>query len=84
MLISSFCLFTQFTIMIKQNTVFILGAGSARPYLLPTGDKLKSDICKSFVEEYQLLPVPEGWDNEDIVDINSERARLRNKNRLAL
>ena len=50
--------------MIEQNTVFILGAGSAVPYNFPTGDGLKTIICENFINDYVGLPIPEGIPNE--------------------
>ena len=35
--------------MIKENTVFILGAGASEPYDFPLGKKLKDDIRKNFI-----------------------------------
>ncbi len=35
--------------MIKEKTVFILGAGASRPYGYPVGKELREEICSSFV-----------------------------------
>ena len=37
--------------MIKEPTVFILGAGASYPYGYPTGQELRQQICSSFVED---------------------------------
>ncbi len=47
--------------MINQNTVFVLGAGSAKPYLFPTGEELKRKICDYFQRNYLRLPI---WDED--------------------
>jgi len=41
--------------MIKENTVFILGAGASKPYGFPTGANLRNYICKEFPEKYSKL-----------------------------
>jgi hypothetical protein len=38
-------------IMIKEKTVFILGAGASCPYGYPDGQKLGEEICSSFVSD---------------------------------
>lgn len=35
--------------MIKEKTVFIIGAGASRPYGYPVGKELREEICSSFV-----------------------------------
>jgi len=37
--------------MIKEPTVFILGAGASYPYGYPTGQELREQICSSFVQD---------------------------------
>jgi len=37
--------------MIKEPTVFILGAGASCPYGYPTGPELREQICSSFVQD---------------------------------
>lgn len=41
--------------MIKENTLFILGAGASVPYGFPTGKQLRYKICKEFPEDYMTL-----------------------------
>lgn len=38
--------------MIKDETVFILGAGASRPYGFPTGKELREIILRNFLSEY--------------------------------
>jgi len=37
--------------MIKQKTVFILGAGASKPYGYPTGEELKKYICNDIIHD---------------------------------
>lgn len=37
--------------MIKEPTVFILGAGASYPYGYPTGQELRQQICSLFIED---------------------------------
>jgi len=39
--------------MIKEKTVFILGAGASCPYGYPSGQKLREEICDHFVSDSQ-------------------------------
>lgn len=41
--------------MIKENTVFILGAGASKPYGYPTGEQLRHDIYSSFPNKLNHL-----------------------------
>ncbi len=38
--------------MVKQNTVFVLGAGASRHYGYPSGEELRNNIIKYFVKWY--------------------------------
>jgi hypothetical protein len=38
--------------MIKEKTLFILGAGSSKPYGFPTARELKTDICKNSADRF--------------------------------
>ena len=44
--------------MIKENTVFILGAGASVPYGYPTGDELRIEIIERFDSLYERDVVP--------------------------
>lgn len=49
--------------MIKDKTVFILGAGASRPYGYPTGGELREKICKDFTNAHSLFkPGEPYWD----------------------
>jgi len=37
--------------MIKENTVFILGAGASNPYGFPTGEELRTEIIDNYVND---------------------------------
>lgn len=41
--------------MIEIPTVFILGAGASKPYGYPTGQELRSKICRNIVESLENL-----------------------------
>lgn len=41
--------------MIKDKTVFILGAGASSPYGYPTGSELREKICKDFTRKDSLF-----------------------------
>jgi len=41
--------------MIKENTVFILGAGASRPYNFGVGETWKSDIISNFLEDFEEI-----------------------------
>ncbi len=41
--------------MIKQGTLFILGAGASKPYGYPTGIELTEEIILNFLPEYEGL-----------------------------
>jgi len=54
--------------MIKENTVFILGAGASNPYGLPTGDELRKYLCNEFSHDYEmniLAQIQEGHLSKD-------------------
>ncbi|MCU7496098.1 MAG: hypothetical protein HF314_17520 [Ignavibacteria bacterium] len=46
--------------MIKEPTVFILGAGASFPYGFPTGAQLRTLICKNFANDYARLYYNDG------------------------
>jgi len=41
--------------MINKPTVLILGAGASQPYGFPTGEELRSEICKRLSDEKDLV-----------------------------
>ncbi|MGD0785727.1 MAG: SIR2 family protein [Sedimentisphaerales bacterium] len=48
--------------MIKEKTVFIIGAGASCPYGFPSSAKLREEICLAFKAEY-LEYVKANWQN---------------------
>jgi len=40
--------------MIKEKTVFVLGAGASKPFGFPTGAELKTNICKNFIDKLKI------------------------------
>lgn len=40
--------------MIKEKTVFILGAGASKPYGFPTGFELREKICNERIDQIHL------------------------------
>lgn len=55
--------------MIKQETVFVIGAGASKPYGYPTGDQLHDRICQKFPSELQEIIAKEsGPEQRDLMD----------------
>lgn len=48
--------------MIKEPTVFILGAGASRPYGFPSGKELRKEICFNFPNQYKIWLARNGLD----------------------
>ncbi len=60
--------------MIKQKTVFILGAGASRPYEYPTGFELREEICRDFLNDWVHY-----YRNKSMRDDEGKTQKLINK-----
>lgn len=59
--------------MVKEPTVFILGAGASCPYGFPTGKELRTEIIKHFVDDCKSWLRHRGEDQK-IIDIEAAKA----------
>ena len=65
--------------MIKQKTVFVLGAGASCPYGYPTGQELRREICEKFVADSTVYYQAQGTRDIYLEQIKQKATEFTNK-----